>query len=127
MNEQTVETRGRVFSRALLLYGLYTLLNSAFFLIGYYLLPEGLMRGGPLSATGKVASFPGTFCPEFALTLLFNIGSTSTLAVVLNFNRMKGVPAGYIVPSRRPRILLLSVGLLGASRCAQHGRNVPRA
>jgi hypothetical protein len=47
MNEQTIETRGGVFSRALLLYGLYTLLSNAFFLIGYYLLPESFMRGSP--------------------------------------------------------------------------------
>jgi hypothetical protein len=30
-----------------MLYGLYTILSNACFLIGYYLLPEGFMRGSP--------------------------------------------------------------------------------
>jgi hypothetical protein len=98
MNEQAVEFRGGVFSRTLLLYGLYTLLSNAFFLIGYDLLPEGFMRTSPQAATGKIAASPETFWAEFALTLLFNIGFTATLAVMLNFNRIKGVPVRYIVP-----------------------------
>lgn len=98
MNDQAVEFRGGVFSRTLLLYGLYTLLSNTFFLIGYYLLPEGFMRGSPQMATGEIAASPETFWPELTLTLLFN-SAVVALAVVLNFNCVRGISAGCLVPA----------------------------
>ncbi len=45
--QQQKQEQDNVFKRFLWLYGLYALLNMITFLIGYYLLPEGFMRGSP--------------------------------------------------------------------------------
>lgn len=86
-----------VFKRVLWLYGLYTLLSNATYLLGYYLLPEGFMRGSPQVAVGRLAA-TGTFWSEFALTLLFNLGLVVVISVLANLNQVKGFPGGYIVP-----------------------------
>lgn len=86
-----------VFKRVLWLYGLYMLLSNATYLFGYYLLPEGFMRGSPQVAVGRFAS-TGTFWSEFALTLLFNLGLMVVISVLLNMNQVNGFPAGYIMP-----------------------------
>jgi hypothetical protein len=93
-----VQVEDGVLKRVLLLYGGYTLLHNAFFLIGYYLLPEGLMRGSPQVAVGGAIATAGSFWAEFALTLLVNLGVMAGLAVVLNFNRVRGFPVGYLLP-----------------------------
>jgi hypothetical protein len=84
--------------RTLWLYGLYTLIANAFFLIGFYLLPEGALRRGPQVAAARVAADAGGFGSELALTLLFNVGVVVVIAVVLNLNRVKGFPVGYLYP-----------------------------
>jgi hypothetical protein len=99
MNGHESETRRGVLVRVLILYGLYTFLSNAFFLVGCYLLPEGFMRRGPQAIPGEIAASPQTFWAEFALTLLFNVGFTAALTVVLNFNEIKGMPVGYTVPA----------------------------
>src|SRR5512136_1694490 len=96
MNTSTVQTQNGVFKRTLWLYGLYTLLSNAMYLLGYYLLPEGFMRGSPQVSIGRLAA-TGTFWSEFALTLLFNLGSVVVISVILNFNQVKGVPMGYLM------------------------------
>jgi hypothetical protein len=45
---------GHLALRVLWLYGLYMLISNAAFLIGYYLLREGIFRSGPLTAAGRV-------------------------------------------------------------------------
>lgn len=84
--------------RVLWLYGLHTILWNVFFLVGYYLLPEGFMRGSPQAAVAELASRPETFWPELGLTLLFNLGMVTALGIVLNFNQVRGVPVGYLIP-----------------------------
>jgi hypothetical protein len=42
--------------RVLWLYGLYMLISNATFLIGYYVLPEGILRTSPQTAAGRVAA-----------------------------------------------------------------------
>ena len=42
--------------RVLWLYGLYMLISNATFLIGYYALPEGILRTSPQTAAGRVAA-----------------------------------------------------------------------
>ena len=39
--------------RVLWLYGLYMLISNATFLIGYYVLPEGILRTSPQTAAGR--------------------------------------------------------------------------
>jgi hypothetical protein len=98
MNTPQVHVSGSVYSRILWIYGLVTLLSNTAFLIGYYWLPEGFMRGSPQTAGGQVVLTAHSFWGQFGLTLLFNLGVTTVVVVVLNFNQIKGVPAGYLYP-----------------------------
>ena len=98
MNTPQVHISGSVFSRILWLYGLFTLLSNTAFLIGYYWLPEGFMRGSPQTVGGEVAMTAQSFWGQFGLTLLFNLGVTAVVSIVLNFNQIKGIPAGYLYP-----------------------------
>jgi hypothetical protein len=86
-----------VFKRFLWLYGLYALLNMVSFLVGYYLLPEGFMRGSPQLAIGSLAGSATTFWGQLGLTLLFNLGVVFVIGVLANLQRMYGVPAGYLL------------------------------
>jgi hypothetical protein len=87
-----------VFARVLWLYGLYSLLNMFFYLFGYYLLPEGFMRGSPQAAVGEFVASATSFWSEFALTLLFNLGMVVGLSIFLNLNQVRGFPTGYVLP-----------------------------
>ena len=88
--------RDNVFKRLLLLYGLYTLISNAMFLVGYYLLPEGFLRGSPqVQAAGAIVS--GSFWREFGMTLLINLVWFGGLVIVLNFNQVRGFPMGYVM------------------------------
>ena len=93
-----IQSRENVFQRILWLYGLYALLNMAFFLLGYYLLPEGLMRGTPQLAIGSLVASAPSFWSEFGLTLVFNLGTVLVVCVLTNLQQLKGIPIGYIVP-----------------------------
>ncbi len=89
--------RDSVWKRALWLYGAYMLLSNAAYLFGYYVLPEGFMRGSLQVAVGRVAA-TGVFWSEMALTLLFNLGIAGTVIILCNLNQVKGFPVGYIIP-----------------------------
>ncbi len=98
MNSPQVHVPGSVFSRILWIYGFYTLLSNAAFLIGYYWLPEGFMRGSPQTSGGQVVAEAQSFWGQFGLTLLFNLGWVTVVCIVMNFNQIKGVSAGYLYP-----------------------------
>ena len=98
MTIQPSMVRESVFKRVLWLYGLYTLISNAMYLLGYYLLPEGFMRGSPATAAGRLVAAAPNFWSEFAMTLLFNLGWVVVLAVILNLNQVRGFPMGYILP-----------------------------
>ena len=98
MDTSLIQTQDSVFKRILWLYGLYTLLFNVCFVFSYYLLPEGFMRGSPQTAAGAIVARAESFWPQFGLTLLFNLGIVTTIAVVANFNQVKGLPAGYLIP-----------------------------
>jgi hypothetical protein len=97
MNTTFVKTQDGVFKRILLLYGLYSLLSNAVYLLGYYLLPEGFMRGSPGMWTGRVAA-TGTFWSQLALTFLINLVLVILLSVIWNVLQVKGFPLGYLYP-----------------------------
>ena len=107
MNMPQIQAQDGVFKRILLLYGLNTLLFNICFVVAYYLLPEGFMRGSPQMAGGEIVAKAGSFWPQFGLTLLFNSGMT-TVAIVANFNQVKGFPAGYLIPI----VLAITGGLI---------------
>ncbi len=47
MNLNQVQVKDSLLKRILILYGTYSILSNVFFLAGYYLLPEGFLRGSP--------------------------------------------------------------------------------
>jgi hypothetical protein len=94
---QQPQTDG-VLKRALWLYGLHTVLNNGTYLLGFYLLLQGFMRAGPQVAVGRIVAQENSFWSQLGLTLLFNLVLMSGLAIVLNLNRVKTVPAGYLIP-----------------------------
>jgi hypothetical protein len=98
MNAIQIQPQENVFKRVLWLYGLYSLLNIISFLSGYYLLPEGFMRGSPYSAIGAFVASATSFWGEFGLTLLFNLGTVIVVCILTNLQQLKGIPIGYIVP-----------------------------
>jgi hypothetical protein len=98
MTTTQIQLQENVFKRVLWLYGLYSLLNLISFLFGYYLLPEGFMRGSPQSAIGSFVASATSFWGEFGLTLLFNLGTVIVVCMLTNLQQFKGVPIGYIVP-----------------------------
>jgi len=73
-------------------------LSNAAFLIGYYWLPEGFFHGSPQTAGAQVVMTAQSFWGQFGLTLLFNLGVTAVVSIILNVNQIKGVPAGYLYP-----------------------------
>jgi hypothetical protein len=66
--------------------------------MGYYLLPEGFLRGSAVTAPGEMVAGQGSFWGQFAMTLLFNIGWMVTLIVLANFNQVRGFPGAYLLP-----------------------------
>jgi hypothetical protein len=87
-----------VFKRVLWLNGLYSLLNLLSFLAGYYLLPEGFMRGSPYTAIGSLVASTSSFWSELGLTLLFNLGTVFVVCILTNLQQVKRIPVGYVVP-----------------------------
>jgi len=98
MNAAQIQPQENVFKRILWLYGLYSLLNLVSFLSGYYLLPEGFMRGSPYSAIGSFVASATSFWGEFGLTLLFNLGTVIVVCILTNLQQLKRIPMGYVVP-----------------------------
>jgi len=98
MNAAQIQPQENIFKRILWLYGLYSLLNLVSFLSGYYLLPEGFMRGSPYSAIGSFVASATSFWGEFGLTLLFNLGIVIVVCVLTNLQQLKRIPMGYVVP-----------------------------
>jgi hypothetical protein len=92
------ESKENVFKRVFWLYGLYSFLNLASFLTGYYLLPAGFMRGSPYSAIGSFVVSASSFWEEFGLTLLFNLGTACLACILTNLQQVKRIPVGYVVP-----------------------------
>lgn len=98
VNEHRSTVPETVWRRVLWLYGLYMLLANAAYLFGYTLLPEGFMRGSPQVGVGRLAASATSFWGEFGLTLLFNLGLVVITGALLNLNRVRGFPTGYILP-----------------------------
>jgi len=97
MNASSDLTHDRVFKRVLLLYGLFMLLSNAAYVLAYYFLPEGFLRGSPVQTTARVAA-TGTFWSQMALTFLMNLGLLLVFSVCLNLFQVRGFPVGYLWP-----------------------------
>ena len=98
MNASSDLTHDSVFKRVLLLYGLFMLLSNAGYVLAYYFLPEGLLRGSPVQATARVVAASSTFWSTLASTFLMNLGLMLVLSVWLNLIQVRGFPMGYLWP-----------------------------
>jgi hypothetical protein len=87
-----------VLNRVILLYGLHAIVFNVFFVFAYYALPEGFMRGGLQMASAEVVTKQPSFWSQFGMTLFFNMGVVTVIIVLCNFNRVKGISVGYLVP-----------------------------
>ena len=66
------------------------------FAIGYLLLPEGALRGSAIAIWGEVAAQQTSFWSKFLATIGFNLGIVSLIGIVVNLQRVNGLPAGYV-------------------------------
>ena len=90
--------KDNVWMRVFWLYGLHTFLANIFLALGYYFLPEGILRDSPLTWAANLAAGPETPGGEMALTLFFNLLVMAIIGVGLNLISVKGFPQGYFVP-----------------------------
>lgn len=84
--------------RVVWLYGIHSLLGNLAFVVGYYGLPEGAMRGTPWVAAGYLVARSSEFWPQFLGTLAFNLTLGAGLGVACNLQQVRGFPAGYALP-----------------------------
>ncbi|HWQ96014.1 MAG TPA: hypothetical protein VN368_01455 [Candidatus Methylomirabilis sp.] len=98
MNSDQAHVRDSLLKRILILYGIYSLLSNAFFLAGYYLLPEGFLRGSPQMAPAEIVAQQTGFWTQFLMIIFFNMGIMIAIIVIANLNQVNGFPVGYLLP-----------------------------
>ena len=97
MNSDAATRGDGVLFRVLLLYGAYNLFHNVAFLVGYHLLSPGAMKGShPAIIASHVAGF-SSFWSEFAATLLINLLVMGSICILLNLQRVRTIPLGYLV------------------------------
>jgi len=89
-------TQQNVLKRVLWAYGIYIILSLVAFAIGYLLLPEGALRGSAIAIWGEVAAQQTSFWSKFLATIGLNLGIVSLIGIVVNLQRVNGLPAGYV-------------------------------
>jgi len=96
MNTSAIKTHGGVFQRLLVLYGLFALTFDICFVVAYYFLPR--------ASCGAVRRWLAGNCGKRSLVLVsvwpdttHQPGPHGTVAVLANFNQVKGIPAGYLI------------------------------
>ena len=89
-------TQQNVLKRVLWAYGIYVTISLVAFAIGYLLLPEGALRGSAITIWGEVAAQQTSFWLEFLVIIGFNLGIASLIGIVVNLQRVNGLPAGYV-------------------------------
>jgi len=89
-------TQQNVLKRVLWAYGIYVTISLVAFAIGYLLLPEGALRGSAITIWGEVAAQQTSFWLEFLVIIGFNLGIASLIGIIVNLQRVNGLPAGYV-------------------------------
>ena len=89
-------TQQNVLKRILWAYGIYVTISLVAFAIGYLLLPEGALRGSAITIWGEVVAQQTSFWLEFLIIIGFNLGIASLIGIVVNLQRVNGLPAGYV-------------------------------
>lgn len=98
MNLYQIQMNDNLLKRILLLYGIYSLLSNVFFIIGYYFLPEGFLRGSPQMVPGELVAQQAGIWAQFGMTLFFNLGVMTVIILLANLNQVNGFPVGYLIP-----------------------------
>jgi len=98
VNQRSPTDGANVVSRGLLLYGTYNLVHNLAYLVGYYSLPSGFMKGSHSAAIANQVARASGFWGEFGGTLLMNLLVMGSICVLLNLQRVRTVPLGYLVP-----------------------------
>lgn len=75
---------------------LYLIPTLLAFAAGYFLLPEGFLRGSISSTPAEFVAQQTGFWPVFLSTLGFNLGIVLSIGIVTNTQRVRGFPCGYI-------------------------------
>ena len=89
-------TQRNVLKRVLWAYGINVVLGLVAFAVGYLFLPEGALRESPITIWGAVAAQQTDFWSEFLAIIGFNLGIVSLIGIVVNLQRVNGLPAGYV-------------------------------
>ena len=89
--------RGGVVSRVLLLYGAYNLFHNLAFLCGYHLLSPGAMKGTHAARIASTVADAPSFWSELGRTLFVNLGIMGSISLLLNLQRVRTIPLGYLV------------------------------
>ena len=89
-------TQKNVLKRVLWTYGIYVTTSLVTFAVGYFFLPEGALRGSAITIWGEVAAHQTSFWLEFLIIIGFNLGIISLIGIVVNLQRVNGLPVGYV-------------------------------
>jgi len=96
MNLTRELTHPRLWRRVAVAYSVYVVLTLVSFAFGYFLLPRGALANTPWTAAGAMAAGAKTPLRQFLTTLVFNLGFVLVLGVLLNLQRVRGFPTGYV-------------------------------
>ncbi len=66
------------------------------FAIGYFFLPEGFLRGGPLPTPSEFVAQQEGFWSQFLGTIGFNLGFIFLIGIGCNTQRVRKFPLGYL-------------------------------
>lgn len=89
-------TQQNVLRRVLWTYGIHVMLGLVAFVVGYFFLPEGILRGTPITALGEIVGQQKDFWSQFLATIGFNFAIAFFVGAGLNLQRVNGFPTGYI-------------------------------
>lgn len=89
-------TQQNVLKRVLWAYGIHLMLLLASFVVGYFFLPEGILRGTPITTLSTIVEQQKDFLSQFLLTIGFNLAIAFFLGTCLNLQRVNGFPTGYV-------------------------------
>ncbi len=100
----------RVFVRFVSLLMLTMLIFLGFWMIGYYLLPEGILRGKFASAALVGDSAADTFIAEFSRIAVVNLMMLAPIVAGNFIFKHKEIPLGYVIPVIWGGIYALIIG-----------------
>ena len=89
-------THSNIFIRITYAYSIYIMLVLLSFSIGYFLLPEGVLRSTPYAFWGEFVSRLENPLEILFANVIINLAYVTVLGVGLNLQRVRSFPTGYI-------------------------------